>query len=90
MSIAGVVIHIIKTSPEQFEMLLKDVTKKSLDKNRPRARSAEKRAEQQKELVAHESRYDNLQKAFEEQKDKLADAYKALMTLRRRFPAGAA
>jgi tetratricopeptide (TPR) repeat protein len=79
-------IQNIQTTPEQFDALLQKRLKEVVDQL-PQADPA-KRARLDKEKVAIEAKYDNLQKAFEEQKAKLAEAYQALGQFKQEVPAG--
>ena len=78
MSLPAETSHIInKEFPlEQFENLLKERNKEILDKIGQA--DPEQRALLEKELAAIKAKYDNLQKPYEEQKARLAEAYKAL------------
>jgi tetratricopeptide (TPR) repeat protein len=78
-----VTIQQIQIAPEQFDALLKKRLKEAMAEL-PTA-DAERRAFLLKELDAIKGKYDNLQKAHEEQKAKLAEAYKALDDFKREF-----
>jgi|GEM_PF-4894218 len=78
-----VTIQQIQTTPEQFDALLKKRLKEVMAEL-PTA-EAERRAVLLKELDAIKAKYDNLQKAHEEQQAKLAEAYKALDDFKKDF-----
>ena len=78
-----VTIQQIQTTPEQFDALLKKRLKEVMAEL-PTA-EAERRAVLLKELDAIKDKYDNLQKAHEEQQAKLAEAYKALDDFKKDF-----
>jgi tetratricopeptide (TPR) repeat protein len=80
-----VVIQNIQTTPEQFDALLqkrlKEVTAQISQAN------PQQRPRLEKELVAIKAKYNNWQKAFEEQKARLAEAYQALDNFKHEVPA---
>jgi len=78
-----VVIQNIQTTPEQFDALLQKRLKEVMAQL-PQA-DPEKRALLEKEMAAIKAQHDNLQRAYEEQKAKLAEAYKALDDFKRDF-----
>ncbi len=84
--VAGRDINIINQNYplEQFEKLLKERNKDILDKIAQA--DPEQRALFNKELAAIKAKYDNLQKAYEEQKARLAEASKAIEDFKRDFP----
>ncbi len=71
-----VIIQQIQTTPEQFDAMLKKRLKEVMAEL-PNA-DAERRAVLLKELDGIKAKYYDLKKAHEEQKAKLAEAYKAL------------
>jgi tetratricopeptide (TPR) repeat protein len=81
----GSIVNIqnIQTTPDQFDALLKKRLKEVMAEL-PTA-EAERRAVLLKELDAIKAKYDNLQKAHEEQQAKLAEAYKALDDFKKDF-----
>ena len=76
-----VTIQQIQTTPEQFDALLRKRLKEVMAELP--AAEAERRKALLNELDAIKAKYDNLQKAHDEQKAKLAEAYKALDDFKR-------
>jgi tetratricopeptide (TPR) repeat protein len=81
-----VVIQNIQTTPEQFDALLQRRLKEVMGQL-PQADPAQ-RGLLEKELAAIKAKHDNLIEAYEEQKAKLAEAYKALDQFKQEFSAG--
>jgi tetratricopeptide (TPR) repeat protein len=79
------VIQNIQTTPEQFDALLQKRLKE-VKAQLPQA-NPQQRAQLEKGLAAIKDKYDNLQKAFEEQKARLAKAYQALDSFKHEVPA---